>query len=84
MVIIGGLGSLVGSFMGAALIYLLPIGLRALFPALGITVAPSFIEHLQFLIVGALIIGFLILEPHGLARLWGTAKQKLKVWPFPY
>lgn len=84
MVIIGGLGSLVGSFMGAALIYLLPIGLRALFPAIGIAVAPSFIEHLQFLIVGALIIGFLILEPHGLARLWGTAKQKLKVWPFPY
>ena len=84
MVIIGGLGSLVGSFMGAALIYLLPIGLRAFLPAIGLTVAPSTIEHLQFLIVGALIIGFLILEPHGLAKLWGTAKQKLKVWPFPY
>jgi branched-chain amino acid transport system permease protein len=36
------------------------------------------------MIVGALIILFLILEPHGLARLWQTAKQKLLAWPFPY
>ena len=84
MVIIGGLGSLVGSFLGAALIYLMPIGLRALFPRIGIDVAPSSIEHITFMLVGALIIGFLIAEPHGLARLWQTAKQKLRVWPFPY
>ena len=45
---------------------------------------PSTVEHLQFLIVGSLIIAFLIAEPHGLARLWQTAKQKLRVWPFPY
>ncbi len=84
MVIIGGLGSILGSFFGAALIYLLPIGLRALFPAVGLTVAPSTVEHVTFMGVGALIILFLILEPHGLARLWQTAKQKLRVWPFPY
>ncbi|NNM70993.1 ABC transporter permease subunit [Enterovirga aerilata] len=84
MVIIGGLGSLLGSFLGAGLIYLLPIGLRAVLPALGIDVQPSTVEHLQFLIVGSLIIGFLIAEPHGLARLWQTVKQKLRVWPFPY
>lgn len=84
MVIIGGLGSLLGSFLGAGLIYLLPIALRSVFPALGIQVAPSSIEHLTFMIVGALIILFLIVEPHGLARLWQTAKQKLRVWPFPY
>ena len=84
MVIIGGLGSLVGSYLGAALIYLLPIGLRSLFPILGINVQPATIEHLQFMIVGALIIAFLIAEPHGLAKLWQTAKQKLRLWPFPY
>ncbi|MBV9078093.1 MAG: branched-chain amino acid ABC transporter permease, partial [Methylobacteriaceae bacterium] len=66
MVIIGGLGSLLGSFLGAGLIYLLPIALKASLPAIGITVAPSTVEHLTFMIVGALIIVFLILEPHGL------------------
>ena len=84
MVIIGGLGSLLGSFLGAGLIYLLPIALKLLFPAIGLNVAPSSVEHITFMIVGALIIGFLTLEPHGLARLWQTAKQKLRVWPFPY
>jgi len=84
MVIIGGLGSLVGSFLGAGLIYLLPIALRTILPAVGLDVAPSSIEHLTLMVVGALIIVFLIAEPHGLARLWQTGKQKLRVWPFPY
>jgi branched-chain amino acid transport system permease protein len=84
MVIIGGLGSLIGSFLGAGLIYLLPIALKSILPALGIQVAPSSVEHLTFMVVGALIILFLIVEPHGLARLWQIAKQKLRVWPFPY
>lgn len=84
MVIIGGLGSLIGSYFGAALIYLLPIALRGLLPALGLEIAPSSVEHMTTILVGALIILFLILEPNGLARLWQTAKQKLRVWPFPY
>lgn len=84
MVIIGGLGSLVGSFFGAALIYGLPIVLKMVLPMVGLSIAAATIEHLTFMIVGALIIGFLILEPHGLARLWQTAKQKLRTWPFPY
>lgn len=88
MVIIGGLGSLLGSFFGAALIYILPIALGIVLPALlgpfGISVGADTIEHLRFMIVGALIIFFLIVEPHGLARLWQIGKQKLRVWPFPY
>jgi branched-chain amino acid transport system permease protein len=88
MVIIGGLGSLLGSFFGAALIYIMPIGLGIVLPAVlgpfGITVHAATIEHLRFMIVGALIIFFLIVEPHGLARLWQIGKQKLRVWPFPY
>lgn len=84
MVIIGGLGSLIGSFFGAALIFLLPIVLRFVPPLLGFQIHSATIDHAQFLIVGALIIVFLILEPNGLARLWSIAKQKLRVWPFPY
>jgi branched-chain amino acid transport system permease protein len=84
MVIIGGLGSLVGSFFGAAFIWGLPIVLRALPEHLGVPINAATVEHLQFMIVGALIIFFLIVEPHGLARLWQIGKQKLRVWPFPY
>jgi branched-chain amino acid transport system permease protein len=88
MVIIGGLGSLVGSFFGAALIFIMPIVLGLVVPAVlapfGVAIGADIIEHLRFMLVGALIIFFLIVEPHGLARLWQIAKQKLRVWPFPY
>ena len=84
MVIIGGLGSIMGSFFGAMLIWGLPIVLRAAPEFFGVTVRAATVEHLQFMVVGALIIFFLIVEPHGLARLWQIAKQKLRVWPFPY
>jgi branched-chain amino acid transport system permease protein len=84
MVIIGGLGTLIGSYFGAALIYILPIGLRAIPAAFGLPIRPATAEQLTFVIVGVLIIIFLVLEPNGLARLWQIAKQKLRVWPFPY
>jgi branched-chain amino acid transport system permease protein len=84
MVIIGGLGSLLGSYLGAALIFCLPILLRFLPDLFGIAVHSATVEHISFLVVGVLIIFFLIVEPHGLARLWQIAKQKLRVWPFPY
>jgi branched-chain amino acid transport system permease protein len=84
MVILGGLGSLIGSYFGAALIYILPIILRTVPSALGFSLRAATVEHLTFMLVGALIIGFLVLEPMGLARLWQVAKQKLRVWPFPY
>jgi branched-chain amino acid transport system permease protein len=84
MVIIGGLGSLIGSFFGAALIWGLPIVLRGLPGALGVPIRAATAEHIQFMIVGALIIFLLAVEPNGLARLWQIGKQKLRVWPFPY
>jgi branched-chain amino acid transport system permease protein len=84
MVIIGGLGSLVGSFMGAAFIWILPIALRALPDTLGLNISAATVEHVQYMVIGGLIIFFLIVEPHGLARLWQIAKQKLRTWPFPY
>jgi branched-chain amino acid transport system permease protein len=88
MVIIGGLGSIMGSFFGAAFIVLLPILLDQLLPALGSLVGLQFdtavVSHVVFMIFGALIVFFLIVEPHGLARLWAIAKEKLRLWPFPH
>src|ERR1700674_2478327 len=84
MIIIGGLGTLIGAFFGAALIFILPILLRAVPETLGLPIHPATVEHLTFMILGSLIVIFLIAEPNGLARLWQIAKQKLRVWPFPY
>jgi len=84
MVIIGGLGSILGSFLGAAFIVLLPILLNNAPAALGLPISVEMVSHLEFMIFGALIIFFLIVEPHGLARLWQIGKEKLRLWPFPY
>ena len=84
MVVLGGLGSLLGSFMGAAFIWVLPILIRAAPSVFGLDISAATGEHINFMIIGALIIFFLIVEPHGLARLWAIGKQKLRVWPFPY
>ncbi len=84
MIIIGGLGSVLGSFLGAGFIVLLPILLINVPPLLGIDIKVTTVTNLQFMIFGALIIFFLIVEPNGLARLWQTGKEKLRTWPFPY
>ncbi|QCK84667.1 branched-chain amino acid ABC transporter permease [Phreatobacter aquaticus] len=84
MVIIGGLGSMIGSFFGAFFISTLPTILKFGVPAIGIPLTGALAEHLTYMVVGGLIIFFLIVEPHGLARLWQITKQKLRVWPFPY
>lgn len=83
MVIIGGLGSIFGSFAGAGFLVLLPVVLKVV-GADWLGWPTDIVAHLQLVIVGALIIMFLILEPHGLAQLWRVAKEKLRLWPFPY
>ena len=88
MIIIGGLGSIMGSFFGAAFIVILPIFLNRALPAFGalfgVQVDTALVAHTEFMIFGALIVFFLIVEPHGIARLWSTAKEKLRLWPFPH
>jgi branched-chain amino acid transport system permease protein len=84
MIIIGGLGSIMGSFFGAAFIVVLPIVLDNLPQMFGIPIDTAMASHLTFMIFGALIVFFLIVEPLGLARLWSTAKEKLRLWPFPH
>lgn len=84
MVIIGGLGSILGSFLGAAFILLLPIFLDQVPHAVGMPLGVETVSHLVFIINGALICYLLIVEPHGFARLWQIGKEKLRLWPFPY
>ncbi|HSV69533.1 MAG TPA: branched-chain amino acid ABC transporter permease [Methylibium sp.] len=84
MVIIGGLGSIMGSFFGAAFIVVLPIVLNQIPQWFGLPIDTAMTSHLEAMIFGALIVFFLIVEPHGLARLWSTAKEKLRLWPFPH
>ena len=84
MVIIGGLGSILGSFLGAAFIVILPLMLNQLPGWLGIPLSTAMISHIEFMVFGALIVFFLIVEPRGLARLWAIGKEKLRLWPFPH
>ena len=88
MVIVGGVGSILGSFLGAAFITLMPILLEVLLTAgshaFNLNLEPGVTSMMQLLVFGALIIFFLIVEPHGLARLWQITKEKLRLWPFPY
>jgi branched-chain amino acid transport system permease protein len=74
--------------LGAAFITLLPIALSQILPALasvvGFEISTAGVSHAELMIFGALIVWFLIVEPHGLAKLWSIAKQKLRLWPFPH
>ena len=83
MIIIGGLGSIFGSFAGAAFLVVLPVALKLV----GVDLLgwpTDIVAHFQLVIVGGLIVLFLVLEPHGLAQLWRVAKEKLRLWPFPH
>ena len=84
MVIIGGLGSILGSFLGSAFILLVPIFLTNAPHAVGLDLPVALQKQLELMVFGALIIVFLIVEPNGLARLWQIAKEKLRLWPFPH
>ncbi len=78
-----GLGSIFGSFAGAAFLVLLPVLLKNVLVG-GLGWSTSLAAHIELMIVGALIVLFLIVEPHGLAQLWRLAKEKLRLWPFPH
>lgn len=85
MIIIGGVGTIMGCFLGAGFILLLPIFLSLLFHAIfGANVDASVTSAVELIVFGVMIIAFLILEPHGLARLWQLTKERLRLWPFPH
>ena len=84
MIIIGGMGSILGSYFGAAFIVALPIILDQVPLWLGVPMSTAMASHLALMIFGGLIVFFLIVEPNGLARLWAIGKEKLRLWPFPH
>jgi branched-chain amino acid transport system permease protein len=84
MIIIGGMGSLLGSYFGAAFIVILPLLLNQAPGWFGLHISTALASHLESMIFGSLIVFFLIVEPHGLARLWAIGKEKLRLWPFPH
>ena len=85
MIIIGGLGSIMGSFLGAAFIVLLPPFLNILASNLGEgTLSGATLANLELIVYGGTIVFFLAVEPLGFARMWQIIKEKLRQWPFPY
>ena len=83
MIIIGGLGSILGSFLGAGFLIVLPVVLKLLLvDTMGWPT--DLARYLELMITGALIVIVLIVEPHGMAALWRTIKDKLRLWPFPH
>ena len=85
MIIIGGLGSIMGSFLGAAFIVLLPPFLNILASHFGEgTLSGATLANLELIIFGGSIVFILAVEPLGIARMWQIAKEKLRQWPFPY
>ena len=89
MIIIGGLGSVLGSIFGAVFITLLPIVIRTLMENVGSlffteSELASVISGTRLAVFGGLIIFFLVIEPEGLNRLWRNVRSYFRVWPFSY
>ena len=83
MALIGGLGTIIGAFFGAAFILFIPIALNVMSnEVFGGAVSLSLLSALEQLIFGVMIIVILIFEPLGLARMWQLFKQRLRLWPF--
>ncbi len=90
MIIIGGLGSIRGSLMGAAFMVLLPEVMDYLTRSLSDTSIDqmfslsSAIPFIKEASIGLIIILFLIFEPNGLAYRWGQIRAWFKLYPFSY
>jgi branched-chain amino acid transport system permease protein len=84
MIIIGGMGTVIGSFLGAGFMVLLPIFINQGMLVFLEQVPSDIRANSEAIVFGGLIVLFLIVEPYGMARLWHTVKDKLRLWPFPY
>lgn len=86
MVLVGGLGSVIGSYLGAGFVLLAPIFLTNFLAGMAAAgwfpVSQNFLSHLPLIIYGAMIIGFLLFEPLGLAKIYDNIRKYFLVWPF--
>jgi branched-chain amino acid transport system permease protein len=88
MVIVGGLGSIIGSYFGTAFILLLPGQINSLIAwgakLFGMNIGVEALAHIPHMVYGATIIIVLLVEPMGLGKLYGNVRNYLLVWPFGY
>ncbi len=89
MIIVGGLGSVLGSVLGAIFVTMLPIAIRTVVETFGgyiwdTNALSAVAASMRLVIFGMLIILFLVLEPEGLARLWRNIRNYFRAWPFSY
>lgn len=84
MILVGGLGTVLGSFLGAGFFVMLPIAINQSLGTFMEVVPADILSNIESIIFGGLIVFFLIVEPYGMARLWHTIKNKLRLWPFPH
>ena len=89
MIIIGGLGSVLGSILGAIFVTMLPIAIRIFMETVGVffvdgVYLAQVIAQMRLILFGGLIIFFLVVEPDGLAKLWQNIRNYFRVWPFSY
>ena len=82
MIIVGGLGTILGSFVGAMVIFLFPIFMNTLLGSYGVDA--SQVQNISKMIFGVLVILLLVYEPNGIISLLSRVKEKLRIWPFPF
>src|SRR5690606_41744093 len=86
MVLVGGLGSVLGAYLGAAFVLLVPIVLTnavAYLAGLGLlSASTNLLAHIPLMVYGGLIVGFLLFEPLGLAKIYDNLRKYFLVWPF--
>jgi branched-chain amino acid transport system permease protein len=84
MIIIGGVGSVLGSVLGAIFITLMPYVLDQMFVLLDLKIRPNIIAGVHQIAFGSLIVVFLLFEPRGLAEIWRRMRSAVADWPFRY
>lgn len=86
MVLVGGLGSTIGAFLGAGVVLLAPIVLTNLVSAMAdagwFSISIDLLAHIPLMLYGALIMFFLLFEPLGLAKIYDNLRKYFLVWPF--
>ena len=84
MIIVGGIGSVLGSVLGAVFITLLPYLLDQMSVIADLKFRPNILGGIHQIVFGTLIVAFLLFEPRGLAEIWRRVRVAVSNWPFQY
>ncbi|MEN3366534.1 MAG: branched-chain amino acid transport system permease protein [Burkholderiales bacterium] len=82
-IIVGGMGTILGGIMGAIFMTMVPELLKLIVGWLPLGAdAALILSPVRIIVFGALIVGFLVFEPHGLAEMWRRTRRFFHLWPF--